>query len=113
LTVDRVDGSKAKLFTVSQGTASSSSSDSDDAGRNSRSLLVFLTQKATNLSILLDQQELSENVISDAVQKEAGLSEILDFTIVERQQPDYLYLVCLLKAGKLVTFDCKSLLNPA
>lgn len=31
--------------------------------------------------------------------------------LVERQQPDYLYLVCLGKAGKLFVFDCKGLLH--
>ena len=91
-------------------------SDSDEArssngprtGFQQRSALVFLTQKATNLSILLDQQELSENVISEAVQKETGLGEILDFTLVERH--DLFYLVCLAKSGKLVILDCRGLL---
>lgn len=71
---------------------------------------MFLTQKGQNLSILLDQQELSENVIGDAVQKEFQIGEILDFTLVERQSPDYLYLICLVESGKLLIFDCKSLL---
>ena len=68
LSVDRVDGTKAKLFVVNQGADSAQiSSDSDETSASSRSILVFLTLKGTNLSILLDQQELSENVISDAV----------------------------------------------
>jgi hypothetical protein len=45
------------------------------------------------------------------VQKEFFIGEILDFTLVERQQPDYLYLVCLVKSGKLIIFDCKNLIQ--
>lgn len=48
-------------------------------------------------------------MIGEAVQRELAIGEILDFTLVERQQPDYLYLVCLLKSGKLIIFDCKNL----
>jgi hypothetical protein len=48
-------------------------------------------------------------VIGEAVQKEFFIGEILDFTLVERHQPDYLYLVCLVKPGKLIIFDCKNL----
>lgn len=44
------------------------------------------------------------------MQKEFFIGEILDFTLVERQQPDYLYLVCLVKHGKLIIFDCKNLI---
>lgn len=86
LSVDRVDGTKAKLFVLNQAVSGAHySSDSDDASSgNRRSALVFLTQKGTNLSILLDQQELSENVIGEAVQKELSIGEILDFTLVER-----------------------------
>lgn len=48
-------------------------------------------------------------MIGEAVQRELVIGEILDFTLVERQQPDYLYLVCLGKSGKLIIFDCKNL----
>lgn len=50
-------------------------------------------------------------MISDAVLRETGLSEILDFTVVERKGPDYLYLACLGKGGKLVIFDCRALVT--
>lgn len=72
-------------------------------------MLVFLTGASKNISFLLNQTELTENVISEAVLHETGLTEILDFTVVERRGPDYLYLACLGKGGKLVIFDCRAL----
>lgn len=53
LSVDRVNGTKAKLFVLNQGSdRNQHSSDSDDV--EIRSALVFLTQKGTNISILFD-----------------------------------------------------------
>jgi hypothetical protein len=53
LSVDRVNGTKAKLFVLNQGSDRiQHSSDSDDV--EIRSALVFLTQKGTNISILFD-----------------------------------------------------------
>jgi hypothetical protein len=55
LSVDRVDGTKAKLFVLNQGHGSANHShDSDDVILHRRSALVFLTQRGTNISILLD-----------------------------------------------------------
>ena len=47
-------------------------------------------------------------MISDSVQKELQIGEILDFTLVESHE--HLHLVCLLK-HRLLFFDCKHLLN--
>ena len=47
-----------------------------------RTAMLFLTSK-NNLSVLLDQQELCENVISQTVQQELAMDEIVDFTLVQ------------------------------
>ncbi len=64
LSVDRVDGAKAKMFVLRQDTHSVA----DSVER--RSLLVLLTRKNTNVSFLLDQQEFCVNVIGETVLKE-------------------------------------------
>jgi hypothetical protein len=64
LSVDRVDGAKAKMFVLRQGAHSVSESE------ERRSLLVLLTKRSTNVSLLLDQQEFCVNVIGEAVLKE-------------------------------------------
>ena len=56
------------------------------------------------MSILVNQSELCDGVISGAVQQELGLDEIVDFTLVH-----FHIMVLLLKKGKLVTFDCSAI----
>ena len=80
----------------------------------SKTVMCFLGKSANNLSLLIDQQELCDNVIGVSVLEELGLKkkgstnsdvQILDFTLM-----DFKYLVILLSSNALIVFDCHKLL---
>ena len=81
----------------------------------SKTVMCFLGKQANNLSLLIDQQELCDNVIGVSVVEELGLKkkgsatnsdvQIVDFTLM-----DFKYLVILLSSSVLVMFDCDKLL---
>jgi len=78
--------------------------------RYAESMLCFLDQGARNVTILFNQQELCDNVISASVLKDIGLgaadAKIQDFSIVGFQ-----FLVILVKQSNLVVFDVEQVLS--
>jgi hypothetical protein len=78
--------------------------------RETKSILAFLDHRARNVSLLLDQQELCETVISENVLTDLGFTQedkITDLTVVGFQ-----HLVALIKT-QLVVFDCEPVLRGA
>ena len=83
---------------------------------HTKTVLVFLAQNARNISFVINQEELCDNVLSlDVMQnlgfkKEASscvdLSQIVDFTLLEHQ-----YLVVLMAQGHILVFDCSMVLS--
>lgn len=72
-------------------------------------MIAFLAQNARNISFVINQDELVDNVLSVAVMEQLGfkkdsgqdLAHINDFTLI-----DYQYLIVLMNQGRVVIFDC-------
>lgn len=79
-----------------------------------KTVLVFLAQNARNISFVINQEELCDNVLSMDVMQNLGfkkengvdLSQINDFTLIEHQ-----YLIVLMNQGHIVVFDCSMVLS--
>lgn len=77
--------------------------------------MAFLAQNARNISFVINQEELCDNVLSVDVMEQLGFkreaagvdhSVISDFTLL-----DFQYLVVLMTQGRVVVFDCSLVLE--
>ena len=79
-----------------------------------KTILAFLAQNARNISFVINQDELVDNVLSVPVMEQIGfrkengvdMAHINDFTIL-----DFQYLLILMNQGKFVVFDCAMVLD--
>ena len=81
-----------------------------------KTVMCFLGKEADNISLVIDQQELCDNVISANVLEDLGIKKKAgavnsDITIVDFTLMDFHFLVVLLNTGDLVVFDCHKVLN--